>query len=166
MPKTKLQDLVFTLMMVFVMVYGMVCYNIALDRGAMTNDIFLLAFGEMVIMYPIAFITEFFIVGKLAQKLAFRFVTLGKDNMIFVILAISSMTVCLMCPIMSFFAAMLFKHPGIQLIAVWIEVSAKNFPMALCFQIFFAGPFVRLIFRHGLALVKSGKREENVPAEK
>lgn len=166
MPKTKLQDLVFTLMMVFVMVYGMVCYNIALDRGAMTNDIFLLAFGEMVIMYPIAFIAEFFIVGKLAQKLAFRFVTPGKDNMIFVILAISSMTVCLMCPIMSFFAALLFKHPGIQLIAVWIEVSAKNFPMALCFQIFFAGPFVRLIFRHGLALVKSGKREENVPAEK
>ena len=30
MPKTKLQEVVFTILMVFVMVYAMICYNIAL----------------------------------------------------------------------------------------------------------------------------------------
>lgn len=160
MPKTKLQDLVFTLIMVFVMVYAMVCYNIAIDKGGMSNEIFLLAFGEMVIMYPIGVIAEFFIVGKLAQKLAFRFVTPGKDSMIMIILAISSMTVCLMCPLMSFFATLLFKQPGAELAAAWLEVTARNFPMALCFQIFYAGPFVRLVFRKGLAIIKRGETEK------
>ena len=50
MPKTKLQDFIFTLMMAFVMVYAMVCYNIAMDMGGMTNQVFLLAFHEMPIM--------------------------------------------------------------------------------------------------------------------
>ena len=47
MPKTKLQDFIFTLMMAFVMVYAMVCYNIAMDMGGMTNQVFLLAFHEI-----------------------------------------------------------------------------------------------------------------------
>ena len=29
MPKTKFQEVVFTILMVFVMVYAMICYNIA-----------------------------------------------------------------------------------------------------------------------------------------
>ena len=31
MPKTKFQEVIFTIMMVFVMVYAMICYNIALE---------------------------------------------------------------------------------------------------------------------------------------
>jgi len=57
--KTKLQNIIFTLIMAFVMVYGMVCYNIAIEKGGMANDIFLIAFHEMPIMWPIAFILEF-----------------------------------------------------------------------------------------------------------
>ena len=30
MPKNKLQEVIFTILMVFVMVYAMVCYNIAM----------------------------------------------------------------------------------------------------------------------------------------
>ena len=37
MPKTKLQHYFHPLIMAFVMVYAMVCYNIALDKGGMTN---------------------------------------------------------------------------------------------------------------------------------
>lgn len=40
MPKTKFQDFIFTIIMVIVMVYAMVCYNIAFDKGV-GNDIFL-----------------------------------------------------------------------------------------------------------------------------
>lgn len=66
MPKTKFQDVVFTLIMVIVMVYAMVCYNIAIDKGKMTNEIFLLALNELPVMCVVAFIFEFLFVGKLA----------------------------------------------------------------------------------------------------
>lgn len=48
MPKNLFQEIVFTVMMVFVMVYAMICYNIALNIGGMTNEVFLLAFKELV----------------------------------------------------------------------------------------------------------------------
>ena len=44
MPKTKLQEVVFTILMVFVMVYAMICYNIALNMGGMSNIVFLMPF--------------------------------------------------------------------------------------------------------------------------
>ena len=51
MPKTKLQNIIFTLLMALVMVYAMICYNIALDKGGLSNEVFLLAFHELVIMW-------------------------------------------------------------------------------------------------------------------
>lgn len=71
MPKTKFQDFIFTIIMVIVMVYAMVCYNIAFDKGV-GNDIFLLALHELPIMGVIGFLLEFFAVGKLAQKITFK----------------------------------------------------------------------------------------------
>ena len=61
MPKTKFQNVIFTLMMAFLMVYAMICYNISLNIGGMSNQVFLMAFGEMKIMWPVAFVLEFFI---------------------------------------------------------------------------------------------------------
>lgn len=133
--------------MAFVMVYAMVCYNIAWNVGGMQNRVFVMALEEIVIMWPVAFFLEFFVVEHLSQKLAFRLVTPGRDKPIFILLAISSMIVCLMCPIMSLIATILFQNPGSELVAVWLQTAAVNFPMALCWQIFFAGPLVRLIFR-------------------
>ena len=52
--KSRLENILFTLVMAFVMVYAMVCYNIAIDKGGMTNEVFLLAFHEIPIMWPIA----------------------------------------------------------------------------------------------------------------
>lgn len=147
MPKTKFQEIIFTLMMVIVMVYAMVVYNISMDMGGLSNDVFLMAFGELALMGAAAFILEMFIAGPLAKKIAFSFVTPGKDRMIVVILAISAVTVCLMCPMMSLLATVLFKGAGTQIISVWIQTTAVNFPMALCWQIFFAGPFVRWLFK-------------------
>ena len=59
MPKTKFQNIIFTLLMAFVMVYAMVCYNIAWNLGGMQNRIFVMALEEMVIMWPVAFLLEF-----------------------------------------------------------------------------------------------------------
>lgn len=148
MPKTKFQDIIFTLIMVVVMVYALVVYNIALDRGGLTNEVFVMAFGELVVMGIAAFLLEMFIAGPLAKKLAFRIVTPGEDRMTAVILVISAMTVCIMCPLMSLIATLLFKGVDSQVIAKWIQTTVMNFPMAFCWQIFFAGPFVRWIFGH------------------
>ena len=63
MPQTKKQEIVYTVMMVCVMVYGMVCYNIALDVGGMQNFIFLAAFSELPIMGVIAFLLDTFLVA-------------------------------------------------------------------------------------------------------
>ncbi|CDD47003.1 putative uncharacterized protein [Firmicutes bacterium CAG:534] len=40
MPKNKFQDVVFTIIMATIMVYGMVVYNVALNTGAVTGKIF------------------------------------------------------------------------------------------------------------------------------
>ena len=128
------------------MVYAMICYNISLNIGGMANHVFLDAFHELVIMGPVAFILDFFLYGSLSKKLAFRIVNPAEDKPIMIILAISSITVCLMCPSMSLVATLLFKNPGKEVIAVWLQTTALNFPMAFFWQIFFAGPLVRKIF--------------------
>ena len=147
MPKTKLQNVIFTLLLALVMVYALICYNIALDKGGLSNAVFLLAFHELTFMWPIAVILELFVVEKLAQKLAFRIIAPESNEPIFIVFAISAITVCLMCPMMSLVATVLFKNPGSEIIAVWFQTTVMNFPMALFWQIFFAGPCVRFVFR-------------------
>lgn len=61
MPKTLFQNIVFTLMMSFLMVYAMICYNISLNTGGMSNSVFLAAFHELIIMWPVAFLLEFLV---------------------------------------------------------------------------------------------------------
>ena len=152
MPKNLFQEIVFTVMMVFVMVYAMICYNIALNIGGMTNEVFLLAFKELVIMEPIAFVLDIFLVGRIAKNKTFK-----------IVLGISVISVIFMCPLMSLAATLLFKNAGSEVIAVWIQTTITNFPMALCWQLFFAGPVVRtvfsLIFREKKALQKDETKE-------
>lgn len=61
-------------------------------------------------------------------------------------LAISVISVIFMCPLMSLAATLLFKDAGREVIAVWLETTVMNFPMALCWQLSFAGPIVRFVF--------------------
>lgn len=143
MPKNKLQDVLFTALMATIMVYGMIVYNVALNTGGVTGITFLLALHEMPIMVPAAFILEFFIVGKIAKKLAFS-VMKPTDRPQFITYAISICICCIMCPVMSLIATVLFKTPSF---GTWIQTWAMNFPMAILYQMFYCGPLVRLIFR-------------------
>lgn len=148
MPKNLFQEIVFTFIMVVVMVYAMVCYNIALDFGELNNTVFVAAFSELWYMGLIAFAFEMLIAGPLAKKLAFRIIDPAKHAPIIVTLAVSAVTVCIMCPVMSLMATLIIKQPSAaNFFAVWVQTTAMNFPMALCWQIFYAGPLVRLIFR-------------------
>ena len=144
MPKNKFQDVVLTAIMATIMVYGMVVYNVALATGGLTAESFLLALYELPIMVPIAFVLEFFAVGKIARRLAFT-VMRPTDRPQFITYAISICICCIMCPLMSLGATILFKDT--KTFATWIQTWAMNFPMAICYQMFYCGPLVRLIFR-------------------
>ena len=144
MPKNKFQDVVFTLIMATIMVYGMIVYNVALNTGGVTGMTFVMALHEMPIMVPAAFILEFFVVGGLARKLAFS-VMRPTDRPAFITYAISICICCIMCPVMSLIATILFKDT--HTFGTWIQTWAMNFPMAILYQMFYCGPLVRFIFR-------------------
>lgn len=171
MPKSHLQEIVFTLLMIFIMVYAMICYNIAINAGEMTNQVFLSAFNKLYILGPIAFVLDFFLVSRLSKKLTLRIFSPEKDNPFFITLSISCISVLFMCPLMSLTDTILFKDAGVQIIAVWLQTTVINFPMALLWQIFFAGPVVRHLFTLLLkgynAIVSRIRRSrKNLQAEK
>ena len=147
MPRTKFQEVIYAILMTFFMVLAMELYNTGLRMGGLTNQGILMALGEMPIMFPICFIMGFCFMDKLAPKIAFGLVTPGKDHPLFVTLTRAAVTVCLMCPSMSFWGTLLFKHAGSEFLAAWLQTFVCNFPMALCWQIFFCGPLVRKLFR-------------------
>lgn len=143
MPKTKFQNVIFTIIMAVIMVYGMIVYNVALNTGGVTNATFGMALHEMPIMVPVAFVLEFFVVERLATKLAFT-VERPTDRPQIITYAISTMIVCIMCPTMSLVATLLFKEPSF---GTWVQTFGCNMPMALIWQLLFCGPLARLIFR-------------------
>ena len=50
MPKTKFQDFVYTIIMVVIMVYAMVCYNVSINIGGMSNKIFLISNTPLIVV--------------------------------------------------------------------------------------------------------------------
>ena len=147
MPETKFESVIFTVIMTFLMVYAMICYNIALSIGGMEDSVFLMAFGELRIMWPAAIILVMLVVERPVMALTRRVVT-REMPFLFILLIRSALTVCLMCPTMSFIAALLFKeYHGAGLVSTWLQTVALNFLMAMSWQIFFAGPSGRWAFR-------------------
>ena len=139
MPKTLPEKIIFTIIMAAIMVYGMIVYNVALATGGVTNATFGMALHEMPIMVPVAFVLEFFVVEKLATALAFTFMK-PTDRPQFITYAISLMIVCIMCPVMSLVATLLFKEPSF---GTWVHTWGCNMPMALCWQMLYCGPLSR-----------------------
>lgn len=166
MPETKVQSVIFTAMMAFCMVFCMSSYAIAREQGALSAAVLGTVIHEMWIEYAIAFFLVLIIMSRLAMKLAFRFVTPGKDHPMLVTLAIQCMNVCLMAPSMTLVVT--FLHHG--LIAgwffMWIQSAAQAIPAALILQVFFVGPLVRNTFRIGRNAVERFLPEtQEKPAE-
>lgn len=147
MPKTKFQSVIFTAMMVFVMVYIMIVYTISLKTGALSYQVFCMAIKEMWLEYLVVFCLIFFVITNTAKKLAFRIIEPGSIQPIFMILAIQCFTVCQIVPAITLFATLVHNGITANWFCQWIQLAVTCFPMALCIQVFFAGPLVRLIFR-------------------
>lgn len=143
MPKTKAQKTVFSLLMAFLMVYGMEVYN-HIVTGSVTASSFLVPLGELLGLMAAVLLLEEFIAGRIARKIAFRIVNPDKAKQITAIVAVQIATVCLMCPMMSLVATLVFKaEVPAPLPLKWLQTVAVNLPMAMTWQLLVAGPVVR-----------------------
>jgi hypothetical protein len=148
MPTTKIQKVLFGLFMSFMMVFGMEAYNHVIAANSFHLRLLLIPFLELCWLMTAVIALETLVAGRLAGKLAFRFVNPATNRPFAIILAIQISTVLLMCPMMSFVAALVFKD-GLSgnLFQIWMKTIALNFPMALIWQIAVAGPVVRFAVR-------------------
>lgn len=161
MPQSKFQGIVFGAIMSVSMAYGMEVYNLAIKHGYpampggftnMPNTIFLEALLETSYMCLLVFAISNLWGNRLGQHIARKIIRPESDNPFFIVLIVSSCTVLVMCPSMSLAAAVLFNmilgsQPLSHLPALWVGTILKNFPMALLWNLFFAGPFTRHTFR-------------------
>lgn len=161
MPKTKTQGIVFGIIMSMTMAYGMEVYNVASKMGYttmaggfsnMTNIVFWEALKEAAYMWIFVFIFSNLWGNRIGHGLAEKIIRPEQDNPFFITLMISSCTVLIMCPTMSVVAAILFNiilggAPVTEFPAIWIGTVLKNFPMALIWNLFAAGPVTRFLFR-------------------
>ena len=160
--KTKIRGFTFGLIMSYAMAIGMEIYNMALKYGFQAqpgglSGLSYAAVGEA--------LTETLYMGLLVLLFsnlwgnragdAFRrrHCDAGRDNPYFCRLLRQAGTVAVMCPGMSLAAAVLFSvAPGgrsrTELPAIWIGTVLKDFPMAFFWQMCYAGPLVRFLFRH------------------
>ncbi len=147
MPKTKFQSFIFTLIMVFAMVFCMTCCTISLNMSGFSYAVLGMAIREMWVEYVVVFLLIFFIITHLAQKLTFRIIDPKTMPRFTVILGIQTFTVAMIVPVITLFAT--FYHGGFTglWLTQWIELWVKCLPMAFFLQILYVGPLVRLIFR-------------------
>lgn len=147
MPKTKFQSIIFTMIMVFFMVYCMTVYTISLGMGGLTYDVFLTALKEMWVEYVVVFCLIFFFITRNAVKFAGKIVDPEKNSPIILTVAIQSVTVVMIVPLITLFAT--FFHNGFtgSWFTQWLMTAAVCFPVAYCLQVFFVGPLVRFLFR-------------------
>ena len=69
MPKNRLQETIFTIMMVIVMVYGMVFYNITIAKGAFSADTLANWGRAILINLPMAFGWQLLVAGPIVRKI-------------------------------------------------------------------------------------------------
>ena len=161
MPNTNGEKIFFGILMSVLMALGMEVYNVAFKMSYnampgglsnMTNAVFPDALREAAFMWIFVFIFSNLWGNRIGHALASRIIRPEKDNPFFITLMISGCTVLIMCPTMSLVAGILFNIclggvPFTQLPAIWVGTVLKNFPMALLWNLFAAGPLTRLIFR-------------------
>ena len=146
MPKTKVQSVVFALMMVFVMVFCMTVYTLALGSGGPSLAVFRLAIGEMWIEYAIVFALIFFCVTPLSLRLAGKHSGIRNADPLLGTVAVQTFTVAMIVPAITLVAT--FLHGGSSdWLSRWIRTAAVCLPAAWFLQVFYAGPLVRFAFR-------------------
>jgi hypothetical protein len=173
MPQNQFQRMVFAFITVLITVHAYVFYSLYVVNGstlmAVTGQSSVLGainaqggvymFGRMLPIWAVILIEFCFAYGlevimgsPSSFKLACKVFNPRKTHHMMFETAIICATVGLMCPAMSFLAA-IFYYPYYNgfnvftLLANWLKLVCFNFPFAYFSQLFFIQPLVRTIFK-------------------
>jgi len=173
MPRNQFQRMIFALLTVIVTVHAYVFYSLYVVNGTTLMSITgansvlgaikaqggVYMFGQMIpiwgvilIEFAFAYCLEVFMGSPCSFKLASKVFDPRKNHPMLFETAIICATVGLMCPAMSFLAA-IFYYPYyegfnvITLLANWLKLVCFNLPFAYFSQLFFIQPLVRTVFK-------------------
>lgn len=181
MPQNRLQRMVFALLTVIITVHAYVFYSLYVINGSTLMEVnqatsvlsaidaqggvymfgqFLPIWAVVITEFILAYCLEIFMGSPCSLRLACKVFAPEQTHPVLFECAIISATVGLMCPAMSFLAAILYYpyYMGFNfftLIANWLKLVCFNFPFALLTQLFFIQPLVRTVF---MQLAKIGKK--------
>jgi hypothetical protein len=145
MPVNKKEHLVYTFFMVLFMAIVMTSYNVILHNGFSIESI-KMAWLMFPFTFVIAFLCEWFFVGKLAMKFSHKFLK-EEDLLLKKIVITALFFVTGMVTLMSFFGPLLSNGFSTDLPLIWVKSIPVNFAMAYPLQILIAGPIVGFVFR-------------------
>ena len=144
MPVNKKEQLIYTVLMVFVMASVLTTYNIVLHEGFSSE-----AIKNVWLIFPITAFIAFFIevtfVGKIAFKLISKFVK-ESDPLPKKILISALCFVTQMVLLMSTICALLFNPFNEDWGTNWLISIPRNFIMAYPLQVLIADPLVGFVF--------------------
>jgi hypothetical protein len=148
LPTTKKEQIVFGIMMCTGMVVVMMTFNLW-HNGLLSKMSAFEILLQFILCFIIAFLVESFIVGPVARKIAFS-LPFDKSNKILGVLAMSFFMVIGMVLIMSLYgmisAYLANQLNGASVLSTYLHTIARNFSLALPYQIIILGPLVRYIF--------------------
>lgn len=173
MPRNQFQRTIFALLTVLVTVHGYVFYSLYVVNGnqlmslngensviaAINHQGGVYMFGHylpiwavILIEFCFAFSLELIMGSPSSFKLACRVFNPRDTHPVLFETTIICATVALMCPAMSFLAA-IFYYPYyngfhlVTLFANWLRLVCFNFPFAYFTQLFFIQPLIRTLFK-------------------
>ena len=184
MPKNQFQRMIFAFLTVVVTVHAYVFYSLYVVNGNIlmtingTNSVIdainrqggvymvgrnLPIWSVVLVEFVLAFCLEVIMGSPCSFKLACKVFNPKETHPVLFETAIICTTVGLMCPAMSFIAAILYYpyYNGfhiITLLANWMKLVCLNFPFAFFTQLFFIQPLIRTVFK--LLFVREGKKKQ------
>ncbi len=186
MPQNRFERIAFAFLTVVVTVHAYVFYSLYVVNGqtlmAMNNAEsvlgaiksqggvymfggFLPVWAVVLVEFGFAFTLEVFVGSPASFKLACRVFDIRKTDPVIFETAVICATAGIMCPAMSFIAALLYYpyYAGfdvISMLASWLKLVCFNFLFAVLSQLFFIQPLIRTVFK-AIFRRSSAKRAEN-----
>ena len=162
MPRNQFQRMVFAFITVVITVHAFVFYNIYVLNGDMLrsfNYTSSVLFGTMLpiwavvlVEFAFAYTLEVLLGSPLSFRIASKMFDMKTTNPVIFEGAIITVTVAIMCPAMSFIAAVIYYpfYEGFNLITLlchWFKLVCFNLPFAFFSQHLFIQPLVRRLFK-------------------
>lgn len=173
MPRNQFQRVIFALLSVIFTVHGYVFYSLYVVNGSTLMEInhassvlaainaqggvymfghYLPIWTVVLTEFCLAFLLENVMGSPCSFKLAAKNFDPRTTHPVLFETAIICATVGLMCPAMSFIAALLYYpyYAGFHVLtflANWVKLVCFNFPFAFFSQLFFIQPLVRTLFK-------------------